>query len=116
MLRFVLLPLALTFAGCGPAMKPMAAIADVSGSVKLMGQPMEDGVLNFQPTGPGSPATIPVKKGTFKTQLVPGQYTYFFSEGGAKSTYDKIPPAYRAGSMDRQVEIAPGAKLEFDVQ
>lgn len=104
-------------AGCNTtSITVTPAPVDVTGSVKLAGQPLDEGTLNLQPTGPGNPATIPVKKGSFQAKVTPGRYTYFFSEGGSRATFAKIPVGYRAGSMDRQIDVASGSTLEFAIQ
>ena len=103
-----LIPLvALVLAGCGgvnPAKNPDPV--EVSGTVQLAGgKPVPDGTLHLQPTGSGGQATLPVKNGRFKGSVMPGKYTWYLASAA------RIPDKYKEGSLDRQIDVAPGAAL-----
>lgn len=93
---------------------------EISGRITLAGgQPVSDVTLNLQPTGTGTQATLPVKNGEFKGTVTPGKYTYYFSEGpkGVKPAgFQVIPEKYRAGAMDRQIEIKAGSPLVLNLE
>lgn len=89
-------------------------MSEITGTVALKGQPISDVILNLQPTGTGTMATIPVTQGKFKASVTPGKYTYFISETprGA-AVFAKVPKQYHAGSMDRQIDITAGMTLDI---
>ena len=90
---------------------------EISGKVTLPGgRVVNDVTLNLQPTGDGAQATLPVKDGNFKGTVTPGKYTYFLSEGKNPAAFEAIPGKYKAGSMDRQVEIASGTTLNLTLE
>ena len=104
--------------GCGnitPSMNPSPI--SVSGSVMQGNQPVGDVVLNLQPTGPGAlPVVIVLKNGQFEADVNPGSYTWFLSEGSEKSSkkaFESVAESFRAGSLERQIEVSPGSKIEL---
>jgi hypothetical protein len=105
----------LLIVGCGfkdPGKNPDPV--EVSGRVTKGGRPVSDVVLNFQSTGEGTQAAMPVKGGDFRGAITPGKYTYYISEVSGKTTaFAAIPEKYRAGSMDRQIEIESGKPLDL---
>jgi len=103
--------LGLVLIGCmrGPGRNPDPV--EVSGTVQLAGKPVSDVVLNLQPTGDGGQAAIPVKNGEFRGSVIPGRYTYYFTETRNLTAFRGIPDKYRSGSLDRQIDVTPGANL-----
>lgn len=109
-----LLPLiAFVLIGCGinPGTNPDPV--DITGTVTLNNKPLSDVTFNLQPTGTGTQAALPVKGGEFKGKVTPGRYTYFISEGTKAAAFKSVPSKYQLGSMDRQVDVAAGTKLEI---
>jgi len=114
-----LLPLAIiALAGCQTNPSPNPDPVEVSGKVTLPGGKSVSGVvLNLQPTGTGGQAMLPVKNGAFKGSVMPGRYTYYITEDSKyPAAFAVIPERYRAGSMDRQVDIAAGATLNITLE
>ena len=107
--------LGLVLVGCAgdPGRNPDPV--EVTGSVRVAGKPVTDVVLNLQPTGAGGQAAVPVRNGEFKGTVVPGRYTYYFTEGRAPAAYRAIPEKYRAGSLDRQIDVGPGDRLTLNL-
>ncbi len=108
---FVAFGLSVCLMGCGVTVTKNPDPVEINGTVTLGTAPMDKVVLNLQPTGPGLPASVPVTSGGFTTKLTPGKYTYFITEGKSKEEFEKVPKAFREGSMDRQVEISEGGPL-----
>lgn len=115
MRKALLLPvLVLVAFGCGkivPDANPEAV--EVTGRVTQGGKAISDVTLTLQPTGTGTQATLPVKDGNVKGTVTPGKYTYYITEGAKAAAYKSIPEGYRAGSMDRQIEIKAGTTLDI---
>jgi hypothetical protein len=107
--------LGLVLIGCSRGSGPNPDPIEVSGTVQLAGKPVTDVVLNLQPTGTGGQAAIPVKNGEFHGSVIPGRYTWYFTETKNLTAYRAIPEKYRAGSMDRQIDISSGAKLTLSM-
>jgi len=102
--------------GCSGKVTPRVnpAPIEVSGTVTIAGKPVNDVVINFQPTGPGSlPALLTVKDGKFQGHANPGRYTYFVTPGQSKEAFKSVPEKYRAGAMDRQFSVAPENAIDF---
>lgn len=116
MRKLAFMAIALVAPGCGPRITTTPAPTEVSGRVTLAGTPVTDVKVNFQPIGPGLPATIPVTDGEFRGHVTPGQYTYYLSEGSSEATLESIPEKYRAGAMDRKLDVAPGATLTLSLE
>ena len=115
-MRFTTMFLVLSFlAGCGyenPGKQ--GEPLEITGRVTKGGKAVTDVVLNFQATGEGRQASMPLKNGEFKGSMTPGKYTYFFSEMDGKSkAFVGIPEKYRQGSLDRQIEIGQIKTLDL---
>jgi hypothetical protein len=105
----------IALAGCQTNPSPNPDPIEVSGKVTLPGgKAVSDVVLNLQPTGTGGQATLPVKNGAFKGSVMPGRYTYYITEDSKNpAAFAAIPERYRAGAMDRQIDIAAGSTLNI---
>lgn len=114
-MRLLLPLLAVVLTGCGKMMPDANPDpVEVAGRVTLNGKGVSDVTLTLQVTGgTGAMATLPVKNGDAKGSVVPGKYTYFIAEGTNAAAFQKIPNKYRAGAMDRQIEIAAGTTLHI---
>jgi hypothetical protein len=113
MRRFAFLLLLLPL-GCGSVNPGKTGDpVEIEGRVAIKGQAVDGLTFNLQPTGDGTPMTLPVKKGAVKGTVTPGKYTYFLSEGPARSAFAAVPAKYRAGSMDRQIEIKAAGSVEL---
>jgi hypothetical protein len=115
-MRHAILFAALVLAGCGvdPGRNPDPV--EVSGRVSLRGKPVGDVVLNLQATGEGVQAALPVTGGTFKGTVVPGTYTYYFTETKSPAGLKAIPEKYHRGSLDRQIKITGGEPLTLALE
>lgn len=108
-------------AGCGGSgTSPNPAPTAATGTVNQNGQPVSSVVLNFQPTGAGAlPAAVPVSDGKFEAQINPGRYTWYISEGSgadSRKAFATISEEFRAGSLDRQIDVAPGTALQLEIK
>lgn len=104
-----LLALLIALAGCrgiNPGINPDPV--DIKGKVTSKGKPLTDVTITFQPTGTGGEAIMSVKNGEFKGSIIPGKYTYYFTDSKRSTA---IPEAYRAGSLSRQIDVKPGDEL-----
>lgn len=108
---FALIPCAIFGCGYNPGVNPDAV--DVEARVTLAGKSVNDVNLNLQPTGTGTQAVIPVKNGVAKGPVTPGKYTYYLSEGKKAASFASVPEKYRAGLLDRQIEIKSAGSIEF---
>jgi hypothetical protein len=106
--------LATLLTGCGsePVMKadPVA----VTGTVATAnGQPVDGVVIEFFVMTPGgTPAQFPVTKGAFSGEMVPGKYSYFFSQGKSAAGWKAVPDKYKDNNADHIVEVkAAGDKI-----
>jgi len=79
---------------------------NVSGSVTVGGQPVSNVILQFQPTGEGLPAPIPVTDGKYTATILPGQYAYFIGEGTDVKAFESVPAEFRAATLDRQITVS----------
>lgn len=114
MMRILCLAIVLASMGCGGvSITPNPDPIPVSGKVTVGGKPVTDVKINFQATEIGLPAVADVKDGAFTANIVPGKYTYYFTEGKKPASFKSIPDAYRIGSLDRQKEITDGSALEL---
>ena len=114
-LRLVLVALPLAVLGCGgvtPDKNPDPV--EITGTVTLGGKPVDGATMNFQTTGQGAQALIPIKAGKYKGVVIPGKYTYYVTEGSHPAALKGVPAAWQAGSLERQVEI-PGP-MTLDVK
>jgi hypothetical protein len=111
--------LALALVGCGVNPGKTPDPVEINGRVTMAGKPVGDLTLNLQPTGTeGTQATIPLKNGEFRRQVTPGRYTFYLSEGPktAAAAFRAIPEKFRAGSMDRQIDIGQQPTVEFTLE
>ena len=112
--------LGLVLVGCSVNVGKNDDPVEVTGKVAFAtGKPVSDVTLNLQPVKGGGHAFATVKNGQFKAAVMPGTYTYFIAEGPKGSppaAFDAIPDKYRAGAMDRQVEIKSGAVLDLKLE
>lgn len=92
---------------------------EVTGQVtSATGKPVTDVVLTFQPVDRGATATAVVKNGQYKASVIPGTYTFFFAEGPkgvSPAGYNAIPEKYRAGSLDRKVEVKGAGEVNLSI-
>ena len=103
-------------AGCTINPSKNADPITVTGTVSQDGKPVSDVVIQFQATGAGAQASMPVKNGEFTGSIIPGKYTYYFTESSAKPAgFRSIPEGFRSGSMDRQIEIKDGSRITIDI-
>jgi len=112
--------LLIVLAGCNSAkVVPNPDPVEVTIHVSHAGDPVSDVNLNLQPTGAGLPAVVTVKDGELKAKVTPGKYTWYVTQASADSDGQKFaatPAAYHAGSMTRQIEVAPsGGTLHIDL-
>jgi len=61
-------------------------------------------------------ATLPVTNGSTKGVVTPGKYTYYLSQASNPAAFEAIPEKFRAGSMDRQIEIKAGGTVDFSFE
>lgn len=111
--------LGLVLVGCSMSPGKNEDPVEVTGKVtSAAGRPVTDVVLNLQPVGAGGHATATVKNGEFKAAVMPGKYTYFFAEASKAppAAFQAIPEKYRAGAMDRQIEIRAGNVLDLKLE
>lgn len=104
-MRWMSLFLLVAAAGCG-SVKMNPEPVNVSGSVTVGGQPVSNVILQFQPTGDGLPAPVPVADGKFTASILPGQYAYFIGEGTDLKAYEAVPAEFRAATLDRQITVS----------
>ena len=112
-MKHSILLVCLTFLGCShnPGKNPDPI--EVQGKVTLNSKPVSGVTFNFQPTGTGTQAALPVKDGTFKGSVTPGKYTYYVTEGASAANFNAIPQKYREGSLERQIDIRLRCCLSF---
>ena len=111
--KLPLLALLIALSGCGginPGVNPDPV--EIKGKVTVKGKALTDATITFQPTGVGGEAIMAVKNGEFKGSVIPGKYTYYFTDQ-KRST--QIPESYRAGSMSRQIDVKPGDDLTLAI-
>jgi hypothetical protein len=110
---------------------------DISGEVKLFGQPIEDGVINFEPLdGQGTGDGAMIRNGEYRIGrakgLTPGKYrvTIYAGDGGSGAGdaspdppknrgkgKERVPPAYNTKSdVVREVTSAGPNKFDFDIR
>ncbi len=105
--RIVLLLNICFAAGCGDvSIDQHSAPVDVKVTVTRAGKPVDKVNFNFQPTGAGLPAVVPIVNGTFQSPVTPGKYTWYLSAGASAKDFQAIPAGFQQGSMDRQFEVA----------
>jgi hypothetical protein len=99
----------LVVCGCGDKIKRQ----EITGEVKFQGQPVEDGIINFEPvdgqgTGDGAQIvngrySIPLDKG-----LSPGKYRVsIYAGNGASGQGDASPDAPKRGPIAAKERIPP---------
>ncbi len=90
----------------------------VTGSVTVLGKPLSDVVVNFQPTAGGLPATIQVSGGKFEARITPGQYTWFVTKASTRAgdkAIAQVPAAFQEGSMARLIDVETSSPLVFEI-
>jgi len=120
----VLAALAVSFASCGPN---YGGRQEVKGTIKLKGQPLDQGTITFMPTS-GDGATkegAPITNGAYLIDrahgLLPGKYRVSITSGDARTpvntdqppgptganiiSKDRIPPEYNTNSK-QDVEVS----------
>jgi hypothetical protein len=118
--------LLLAFLGCGPS----DGLVDVTGTVKVDGQPLEKGAISFEPVdGKSQTAGGTISSGTFKARVPPGKMKVKISAEkvvGKRKAYDTpdspevpivdeaLPKRYNAAT-ELVSEVKPAAKLDFDL-
>lgn len=125
----LLLLFLLILGGCAPDVGGRLA---VSGTIKLKGQPIDEGTINFsaRPGAEGGFAGAPIRDGRYEIPaaqgLTPGVYQVRISapEPGVPVTEtapgqsgppvkDRVPPQYNANTT-LEFEVKAGAKNQFD--
>jgi hypothetical protein len=113
----LLVTLAAAVGGCGGyASTTPGESVDVTGQVTGPdGKPVSGFQVVLQPTGgAGQEVFFPLKAdGGFAGKVVAGTYTYYLKPGKGAATEQalfKMPPAVRAGSMERQIEVKGGGE------
>ena len=84
----------LALAGCGDK---YGGRVEVDGNVKLKGQPLNEGIVIFEPTGgTDTGATAPIKDGAYKIArengLKPGKYLIRVTSGDIKTPVNALNP------------------------
>ncbi len=112
-MRRLLFLLALLLCGCGvnPGKNPDRI--EIAGTVTLAGKEVHGVILNLQVTGTGTPASLPVTKGTVKGTVTPGKYTYYLSAASSPADFKAVPEIFRAGSLERQIVIKGTGPVEI---
>ncbi len=106
--------LLLMMAGCGGvSVTPNPDPVSVSASVSMGGKPTNDIMFHFQPIEGGLPADVAVKNGKFEAQVTPGKYTWYISSGASPASFEAVPTAYHAGSLERTLEVKAGDALDI---
>lgn len=122
----VVCALAVGLIGCGPDTPTPGVQVDVTGSLTdAAGKPMKDVNVTFHPTGGASqPVSLKVgPDGTFSGKVVAGKYSWFVAPQEAKAGSERlktealkgIPAAFLEPSLDRQLDVSAGAKLDLKV-
>jgi hypothetical protein len=113
---------------------------EISGTVKLKGEPVDDGVIEFHPLGDGSlemtKSGAPITKGAYRVPredgLAPGKYRVIITAGDGRTpaadpdampgptganivSKDRIPPEYNTESK-QEVEVKAGEPNVFDYE
>lgn len=117
--------------GCGKEVPTPGETADVTGTLTQGGKPLGNLLIKFQPTGgTAQPAQVKTDAGgAFRARMVAGSYSWYLvipeagSEEGADvkkaearklaNALKAVPAAYREASLDRQIEVESGAKLDL---
>lgn len=100
--------------GCGginPGINPDPV--EVTGKVTSGGRPVNDVTLVFHAIKGGVQASVLVRQGQFTRAVVPGTYTYYFTKGASPAGLTSVPEKYRAGDMERQLQITNGCTLDL---
>ena len=113
MSRFLLLSGLTLLLGCGANPGRSPEPVEIEGRVTIGGKPARDVILNLQPTGAGAQAAFPLKEGAFRGSVTPGKYTYYVSETANAAAFKAIPAKFQLGSLDRQIDITAGVKLDL---
>jgi hypothetical protein len=121
------------FIGCGP---DYGGRQEVKGTVKLKGQPLDNGVIEFMPvSGDRSTQTgAVIANGTYsiarESGLVPGKYRVIITAGDGRTpasatdeapgptganivSKDRVPPEYNTNSK-QEVEVTENGPNVFD--
>ena len=105
----------LVFVGCSDS---YGGRQEITGTVKLKGQPIKDGTVSFEPLeGQGTRASAPIAAGAFKiaraSGLVPGKYLIRISAGDGRTPVNPVnpeqPPGPGGGANIISKELVPAS-------
>lgn len=110
---FVSLLTVASLTGCGGYIQTEAGQQiDVSGIVNGPdSKPLNNVMIHFQATGGAAQGVnFPVKDGKFSGKMNAGKYTYYLGGEGPKmeAALKSIPQTWKAGSLDRQIDVKAG--------
>lgn len=119
-MRYLLIALMVVFVGCSTSAPKMGASSELKGNVTKAGKPVGDVLLTLQPLGDGHvvPLTVAVD-GTFKGEVVPGKYAYYFGKSASKASEQaikQVDPKYYEGNLTRTVTVEPGKVLAIALE
>ena len=112
--------------GCTPSVPKAPPLAKVSGTVKLDGQPMKTGEIEFETTAQ-PPKTMNIEDGVFSGEVFTGKNTvrfHMYKKGPPASTdpekkpqkMEALPPQYNIrSSLSYDVPEGGASDLKFDV-
>ena len=108
---FLLVAIALLFAGCQYKVPLMNTPVDVTGKLTKGGQPLGNVTLMLQPLETGHMVPLAVgSDGAFKGTIVPGKYAYYLTAGdnGDASVLNGIDASLKEANMQRTVTVQAG--------
>ncbi|MFO0942535.1 MAG: hypothetical protein U0930_17500 [Pirellulales bacterium] len=103
----------LLLVGCGETITRTADPIQVTFKATSGGKPLNDVTLTLQPMAAGGQQSdIKIVKGEGSGPVIPGTYTYYVEKGKDMAVVEKLPDAFRRGSMDRKLEINQVSTIE----